>query len=225
MSTALDTMLSLNGMFTDQGFPASVEILARRKGGFSSKTVVVFLPLAIIVSIVSYLMRNPAKARMWADRLRGAFGSAPNPNNPNNFHPHNPHQGNVHSNYPYANNQPPGPGYNAAPSPAVPSWNIPPIASSPSAPTMFGPAPVLQHHNQHAGGPVAPAPVAGVQPGMRFNAPAGWPVPGVGWTPTADWRPDPSWPPAPAGWQFWVPLPQVNVHKPVQRFAAGTTYT
>lgn len=39
----------------------------------------------------------------------------------------------------------------------------------------------------------------------QFNAPPGWPLPPLGWSPEPGWRSDPSWPAAPAGWQFWVP--------------------
>ncbi len=41
----------------------------------------------------------------------------------------------------------------------------------------------------------------------RFNPAPGWPVPPQGWVPPEGWVPDPSWPPAPAGWNFWLEVP------------------
>jgi len=45
----------------------------------------------------------------------------------------------------------------------------------------------------------------------RFNPAPGWPVPPQGWVPPEGWVPDPSWPPAPAGWNFWVEVPDSPV--------------
>jgi hypothetical protein len=39
---------------------------------------------------------------------------------------------------------------------------------------------------------------------VRFNAPAGWPIPLPSWAPGDDWMPDPSWPAPAHGWTFWV---------------------
>ena len=41
----------------------------------------------------------------------------------------------------------------------------------------------------------------------RFNPAPGWPVPPQGWAPPEGWVPDPGWPPAPAGWNFWLEVP------------------
>jgi len=40
-----------------------------------------------------------------------------------------------------------------------------------------------------------------------YNSPPNWPRPPDGWMPEPGWQPDPHWGPAPAGWQFWVDLP------------------
>lgn len=42
----------------------------------------------------------------------------------------------------------------------------------------------------------------------RFNPAPGWPAPPPGWVPPQGWVPDASWPPAPAGWTFWVEVPE-----------------
>lgn len=42
----------------------------------------------------------------------------------------------------------------------------------------------------------------------KFNAPPGWAVPTPTWRPTSAWQPDRSWPAAPAGWMFWLYIPE-----------------
>jgi len=53
-------------------------------------------------------------------------------------------------------------------------------------------------------------------PGLRFNAPPGWPPPPPGWSPPEGWLPDPAWPGAPAGWQFWIPDPIQPADQPAE---------
>lgn len=208
MSATLDTMLSLNSVFADPDLAASTEVLARG-GRIRGKTVVFILPLAIIVMIVSYFMRNPGKFRALTDRFSGSTG--PGPNGYPNYPPPPP-----------AAQLPPNFGTvpAAPPAPPTPQWTTPPNAAPPMAP--FNPPPQQQIPQVNISDPNL---FAGARPGMRFNVPPGWPAPMPGWTPPSGWQPDPSWPPAPAGWQFWIPLQQSTTDQPGQRFAAGTTYT
>ncbi|PFG37251.1 hypothetical protein ATL41_2005 [Flavimobilis soli] len=59
----------------------------------------------------------------------------------------------------------------------------------------------------------------------RFNPAPGWPVPPQGWVPPEGWVPDPSWPPAPAGWNFWVEVPDAPVAPAAPQQPAPTAPT
>ena len=48
-----------------------------------------------------------------------------------------------------------------------------------------------------------------------YNSPPNWPTPPQGWMPEPGWKPEPRWGPAPAGWQFWIELPDKHTASPM----------